>query len=100
VTPRWGLEPTVFHSGVRRETELPIDDLLIFTSADGAVYLRAKLGISLSRDVDSPFGAAIRQFVRHLLFLRLHKPGKHPWQRPLDQVCDRLVPIIDGRAPQ
>ena len=99
-TPRWGLEPTVFYTEIRCETGLPVDDLLIVTSAEGGVYLQAKRYITLSPGEDSDLASVISQFVRHFLAQRSQMPGRHPWERPLDPERDRLVLMTDGRAPK
>jgi hypothetical protein len=99
-TPRWGLEPAVFYTEVRCETGLPVDDILIVTSAAGGVYLQAKRSIALSPSEDSDLASAIGQFVRHFLGQRSQRPGRHPWERPLDPERDRLVLMTDGQAPK
>lgn len=83
---------------VRFETEAPVDDVLVATSADGFVAIQAKTTASLSRDPDSPFGKTIAQFVRH--WLATHQgDGTHQWDRPLDDARDRLVLAVGPQSP-
>ena len=100
VTPRWGLEPTTFFTEVRCETGLPVYDLMVATSADGAVYLQVKRALRLSERPDSDLASAVDQFVRQYLTQRSGPSGRHPWDTALDSEKDRLVLITDGRAPE
>ena len=82
---------------IRFETESPVDDILIATSADGYIAIQAKTTASLSRDPKSPFAKTISQFVRHWLACR-DGDGKRHWNRPLDPARDRLVLAIGSQA--
>ena len=86
--PRW----------VRFETEAPVDDMLIATSAGGFVAIQAKTTASLSRDLAGPFGKTVSQFVRHWLACRDGDASLH-WNRPLDPLTDRLVLAVSRQAP-
>jgi hypothetical protein len=83
---------------VRFETEAPVDDILVATSAGGFVAIQAKTTASLSRDLVSPFGKTISQFVRHWLACRDGDGSLH-WNRPLDPLTDRLVLAVSREAP-
>ena len=75
---------------LRFETEAPVDDILVGTSADGFVAFQVKTNVSLSKDLGSAFGKTVSQFVRHWLECR-DGDGKLNWDRPLDAQVDRLV---------
>src|SRR5208337_4958930 len=87
VTPRWGLDPATFFTEIRCETGLPVDDLMVITSAGGAVYIQVKRSLRLSDKPDSDLASAIDQFVRQYLAQRSGSRGRHPWERPLDREC-------------
>jgi hypothetical protein len=99
-TPRWGLDPTITYRELRCETGLPVDDIMVVTSAGGAVYAQVKRNITLSANAESALGSVIDQFVRHFLSQRSLPDGKDPWERALDENRDRLVLVTDGNAPQ
>jgi hypothetical protein len=82
---------------IRFETEAPVDDILVATSANGFIAIQAKTTASLSRDLKSPFGKTILQFVRHWLACR-DGDGKRHWNRPLDPSKDRLVLAVGQQA--
>ena len=82
---------------MRFETEAPVDDILIGTSARGFVALQVKTNASISKDLGSPFGMIISQFVRHWLACR-DGAGDLNWNRPLDPLIDRLVFAVGPRA--
>ena len=83
---------------MRFETEAPVDDILVATSADGFIAIQAKTTVSLSRDPKSPFYKTISQFVRHWIACR-DGDGKRHWNRPLDPARDRLVLAVGPQAP-
>ncbi|ECT6332142.1 ATP-binding protein [Salmonella enterica subsp. enterica serovar Cerro] len=83
---------------VRFETEAPVDDILVATSADGFIAIQAKTTLSLSDDEKSPFYRTVEQFVRQWLTCR-DGNGSLEWNRPLDSDKDRLVLAVSTRAP-
>jgi hypothetical protein len=83
---------------IRFETEAPVDDVLVATSTGGFIAIQAKTTASLSRNLNSPFGKTVEQFVRHWLASR-DGDGKRHWNRPLDPARDRLVLAIGPTAP-
>jgi hypothetical protein len=83
---------------MRFETEAPVDDILVGTSAGGFVAIQAKTTASLSQDIGSPFGKTISQFVRHWLACR-DGDGTLRWNRPLDAQVDRLVLAVGPQTP-
>lgn len=83
---------------MRFETEAPVDDILVATSAGGFVAIQAKTSVSLSSDPTNPFGKTISQFVRQWLACR-DGDGSRQWDRPLDAERDRLVLAVSSAAP-
>lgn len=83
---------------VRFESEAPVDDILVATSAGGMVAIQAKTTASLSRDLASPFGKSVAQFVRHWLACRDGDGSLH-WNRPLNPLTDRMVLAVGRQAP-
>jgi len=83
---------------VRFETEAPVDDILVSTSAGGFVAIQAKTTASLSDDPSSAFGKTISQFVRHWLACR-DGDSSLRWNRPLEPQIDRLVLAVGPQAP-
>lgn len=83
---------------MRFETEAPVDDILVETSAGGYVAIQAKTTVSLSSDLTSPFGKTVSQFVRHWLACR-DGVGRSMWDRPLDPNLDRLMLAVGLNAP-
>lgn len=82
---------------IRFETEAPVDDLLIKTSDDGFVAVQAKTTANLSKDLASPFGKTVSQFVRHWLVAQ-QGDASLGWNRPLDPRRDRLVLAVGPKA--
>ena len=88
-TPMW----------MRFETEAPVDDMLVATSANGFVAMQEKTDVSLSSDPSTPLGKTISQFVRHWLACQ-SGDGTRKWNRPLDSHLDRLVLAVGPTAPK
>lgn len=83
---------------VRFETEAPVDDILAATSNGGFIAFQAKTSLSISRDLNSPFGKTIGQFVRQWLACR-DGDGTLQWNRPMSTDLDRLVLATAPHAP-
>ena len=83
---------------LRFETEAPVDDILVSTSNDGYIAIQAKTKVSLSRDLTSPFGKTVSQFVQHWIACR-DGDRSRGWNRPLDPARDRLVLAVSAHAP-
>ncbi|MDE0029968.1 MAG: hypothetical protein OXU42_11280 [Deltaproteobacteria bacterium] len=83
---------------LRFETEAPVDDILVSTSADGYIAIQAKTAVSLSQNLSSPFGKTVSQFVHHWISCR-DGDGSLGWNRPLDPARDRLVLAVSRDAP-
>ena len=82
---------------MRFETDAPVDDILVATSADGFIAVQAKTSVSLSTTATSEFAKTVRQFVRHWLACR-DGTGAQRWDRPLDPQRDRLVLAVGPNA--
>ncbi|EQD43767.1 hypothetical protein B1A_15519, partial [mine drainage metagenome] len=82
---------------MRFETEAPVDDILIATSADGFIAIQAKTSVNLSANPTGEFAKTVRQFVRHWLACR-DGNGAQLWDRPLDPQRDRLVLAVGSNA--
>lgn len=82
---------------IRFETEAPVDDLLIKTSDGGYVAVQVKTTASLSKDLSSPLGKTIEQFVRHW-FVAHNGDSSKEWNRSLDPARDRLVLAVSPTA--
>lgn len=85
-------------TAIRMETEAPLDDALAITSAGGIIAAQAKNALSLSDSLMSEFGKTVDQIVRQW---RLCKDGAGDlgWNRPLDQVKDRLMIVVGPDSP-
>lgn len=84
---------------LRFETEAPVDDILVSTSNDGYIAIQAKTRVWLSKDLTSPFGKTVSQFVQHWIACR-DGDGSRGWDRPLDSARDRLVLAVSAGAPE
>ena len=83
---------------MRFETEAPVDDILVATSAEGFIAIQAKTSVSLSAVPDGGFAKTVQQFVRHWLVCR-DGQGTRLWDRPLNPERDRLVLAVGPTAP-
>lgn len=94
----WQLPVTTTLDWLRCETEQPVDDLMVGTSDGGHIFCQIKRSLDLSVNPNSDLASTIGQFVRQFLSYRNRTPGKRPWERPLDQLRDRLVLITGLQA--
>ncbi|MGE0495504.1 MAG: ATP-binding protein [Vulcanimicrobiota bacterium] len=90
-TPPWGLAASTTLEWLRLETENPVDDILVGTSADGNAYVQAKATLKLSQSSTSDLASAFDQFVRQFIGGRTPKPGTGECSASLDPNRDRLV---------
>ena len=65
----WDLPSDVILTSLRSETDRPADDLMVTTSANGQVFIQAKLSLSLG-DKDKELTSTMDQFVRQFLIWR------------------------------
>lgn len=94
VSPPWSLPQNVRLEGVWCETDQPVDDVRVSTSAGGYAFLQAKRRLDLSRRPDSELASALDQFVRQFLRGDSRSASRKPWERELDPVRDRLVLVV------
>ncbi len=83
---------------MRFETEAPVDDILVATSAEGFIAIQAKTSVNLSAVPTGGLAKTVQQFVRHWLVCR-DGQGTQLWDRPLDPQRDRLVLAVGPNAP-
>ena len=83
---------------MRFESEAPVDDLLVATSAEGFVAVQAKTSVNLSSAPEGGLYKTVQQFVQHWLVCR-DGDGSLAWNRPLDPERDRLVLAVGPNAP-
>ncbi|MBI4814846.1 MAG: hypothetical protein HY791_01230 [Deltaproteobacteria bacterium] len=82
---------------VRCETEAPVDDILIETSASGLVFVQAKRTLTADSKEGSAFAGVMEQFARQWLASKSGS-GQRSWERPLDTQRDRLVLTVGREA--
>lgn len=99
-SPPWGLPAGTTLEWFRCQTEHPVDDLLVGTSAEGLVFGQIKRNLKLSPAPDSDLASALDQFVRQFVACRAETSGTRAWNRPLDSERDRLLLITSSRTPQ
>lgn len=83
---------------IRFETEAPVDDILVATSAGGVIAVQAKTTVNLSSGAEGGLAKTVQQFVRHWLACR-DGQGEQLWDRRLDPNKDRLVLAVGPTAP-
>ena len=82
---------------IRFETEAPLDDILIETSAGGWVFIQAKTSLSLSTRPGSELGKTAEQIVRQFQACTSGS-GARGWDRPLDPERDRMLIAVSSDA--
>ena len=75
---------------IRVETEAPIDDVLIETTAGGFIFIQAKTSVEFASKLESPIGKTVEQFVRQWMVCA-SGTGSRGWNRPLSRETDRFV---------
>ncbi|TYL89975.1 ATP-binding protein [Bradyrhizobium rifense] len=83
---------------IRFETEAPLDDVLVETSAGGWVFIQAKTSLSLSTKLDSELGKTAEQIVRQFQ-ASASGTGARGWDRPFDPERDRMLIAVGSDAP-
>jgi hypothetical protein len=83
---------------IRLETEAPIDDLLVMTSAPGRLFFQAKTNLSFAKAKSGEMAKTVEQFVRQW---RLCGEAKrtYGWDYPLDKNRDRFVIAVGPETP-
>ena len=82
----------------RFETEVPVDDLLIWTSAPGRIFFQFKTNMAFGTTEGSEMGKTVNQIVR-LWKLCSEGVGNKGWNTPLDQKTDRVVIAVGKETP-
>ena len=94
----WSLPADTTLEFLRCETEYPVDDLLVGTSAGGFVFAQVKRSLTLSDSPDSDLASALDQFIRQFIALRAGGLDKLPTGRSLSITLDRLVLITSSSS--
>lgn len=94
----WDLPTDTTIEWLRCETEQPVDDLLVGTSAKGLVFAQIKRTLQISENANSDLASALDQFVRQFVSCRAKTTGTQPWDRPLDSARDRLLLITSSNS--
>jgi hypothetical protein len=82
----------------RFETEIPVDDLLILTSAPGRIFFQMKTNLVFGTTTTSEMFKTVEQIVR-LWKLCSTGAGSKGWNRPLDKATDRIVIAVGQETP-
>ena len=90
-TPPWGLPADTTLESLRCETEHPVDDLLVDTSAHCLVFAQVKRSLDMSTSADSDLASALDQFLRQFIALP-------PAERSLNVTSYRLVLITSSNS--
>lgn len=85
-------------SEFRFETESPIDDLLIYTTAAGRLFVQPKTNLSMAQSDSDDMMKTLDQFIRQW---RLCAEGKNTkgWDYPLNKDRDRFVIAVSPETP-
>jgi hypothetical protein len=85
-------------SEVKLETDSPIDDLILLTTAPGRLFVQAKSTVSLATSDSGEMVKTVDQFVRQW---RLCSEGKKKrgWDYPLNKDRDRFVIAVGHETP-
>jgi len=82
----------------RFETEVPVDDLLILTSAEGRIFFQIKTNLGFLSTPGSEMFKTVDQIVR-LWKLCTTGNGSKKWNRPLNKDTDRIVIAVGKETP-
>jgi hypothetical protein len=91
--PPWDLSTGTTLEWLRCESDQPVDDLQVRTSAKGLIFAQIKRTLECSEDADSDLASAIDQFVRQYVDSRERIVSIQSEGRLLDIRRDRLVLI-------
>ena len=82
----------------RLETESPIDDLIVYTTAPGRLFVQAKTNLSMAQSDSDAMMKTLDQIVRQW---RLCSDGERTrrWDYPLDKEVDRFVIAVGTETP-
>ena len=82
----------------RLETESPIDDLIVYTTTPGRLFVQAKTNLSMAQSDSDAMMKTLDQIVRQW---RLCRDGERTrrWDYPLDKEVDRFVIAVGTETP-
>ena len=85
-------------SEIKLETDSPIDDLVLLTTAPGRLFVQAKSNVSLADSNSGEMAKTVDQFVRQW---KLCNEGKNTsgWDYPLNKEHDRFVIAVGHETP-
>ncbi len=93
----WELPADTTLEWLRCETEQPVDDLLVGTSANGLLFAQVKRTLQLASAPNSQLASALDQFVRQFISNPSRTTSRQLRDRPLDPARDRLV-LVTSRT--
>lgn len=99
-TPPWNLPEGTTLEWLRCETDQPVDDLLVETSANGRAFTQIKRTLRLSRAPDSDLASGLDQFVRQFIAYQSKTSGTQPRDRALDPLTDRFILITSPSSSE
>jgi hypothetical protein len=82
---------------LRFETEAPVDDILIPTSADGHIFTQAKASLEFASKLDSEMGKTALEIVRNWRICSSGDGGRG-WDRPLSLERDRFLIAVGPKS--
>lgn len=82
---------------IRVETEAPVDDILVETTAGGFIFVQAKTSVDLAGSLASPLGKTADQFVRQWMACASGTANRR-WDRALSRDTDRLVLAVGTQS--
>lgn len=97
-TPPWELPGGITLEWIRCETEQPIDDMLVGTSAGGRVFAQIKRTLRLEKSSASDLAKTLDQFVRQFIASRDETIGAESLGRRLDPSFDRFVIVTSSSS--
>ena len=82
---------------LRFETEAPVDDILVSTSADGHIFTQAKASLDFVSKLDSEMGKTALEIVRNWRICSSGDGGRG-WDRPLSVQRDRFLIAVGPKS--
>jgi energy-coupling factor transporter ATP-binding protein EcfA2 len=82
---------------LRFETEAPVDDILVPTSADGHIFAQAKASLEFASKLDSEMGKTALEIVRNWRICS-SGDGGGGWDRPLSLERDRFLIAVGPKS--
>jgi hypothetical protein len=92
------LPASITWDSIKCETDQPVDDFIVISSAGGFLFCQAKHSIDLGTATDSELASVVDQFVRQFISARTSGPDALPPGRALDRDRDRLVLVTSSES--